>query len=171
MRPPSLGKRRGTCKLTAVTVGRFEIASLLSASPATVWARVSTMDGVNAELMPLARMTHPPEMQQLDPARIPYGQRLFRSWVFLFGMLPVDWDDLTLIWVEAERGFLEHSTMLSQRRWVHERILEPVDGGCRVTDRIEFEPRLPVLAPVYAAVFRFFFRHRHRRLRRAFARE
>ena len=154
-----------------MAVGTFEIASLLSATPAAVWARVSTMDGVNAELMPLARMTHPAEMQQLDPKLVPLGQRLFRSWVFLFGVLPVDWDDLTLVRVEEGRGFLERSTMLSQRRWVHERTLEPVDGGCRVTDRIEFEPRLALLAPIYAAVFRYFFRHRHRRLRRAFARE
>jgi len=154
-----------------VAVGTFQIASLVPASPAAVWARISTMDGVNAELMPLARMTHPPELQRLDPAIVPLGQRLFRSWVFLFGIIPVDWDDLTLVRVDDGRGFLEHSTMLSQRRWVHERTLEPVDGGCRVTDRIEFEPRLAVLAPLYAVVFRQFFRHRHRRLRRAFARE
>src|SRR6185503_11303207 len=94
---------------------------------------------------------------------------LFRCWVLLLGILPIDYDDLTLVRVEPGRGFLESSTMLSQRRWRHERLLEAVAGGCRVTDRIEFEPRVPVPVPVFGAVFRFFFRHRHRRLAAWFA--
>jgi hypothetical protein len=61
--------------------------------------------------------------------------------------------------------------MLSQRRWVHERTLEAVPGGCRVTDRIGFEPRLPAAARVFLRVFRLFFAHRHRRLGAFFARK
>jgi ligand-binding SRPBCC domain-containing protein len=61
--------------------------------------------------------------------------------------------------------------MLSQRRWIHERILEPVEGGCRVTDRIQFEPRLPLGGRAFLALFRFFFRHRHRRLAHYFSTE
>jgi hypothetical protein len=148
----------------------FQVTSVVPATPAAVWARVSTMAGVNAELMPIARMTHPAGLDRLDGADVPLGRRLFRSWVLLFGVLPVDWDDLTLLRVEPGRGFLESSTLLSQRRWTHERLLEAVPEGCRVTDRVGFEPRLPVLAGVHAAIFHLVFRHRHRRLRRAFAR-
>ena len=90
--------------------------------------------------------------------------------VFLFGVLPVDYDDLTLVRVEPGRGFLEQSSLLTQRRWVHERLLEAVTGGCRVTDRIGFEPRAPFGGRAMRAVFHFFFRHRHRRLAQAFAR-
>ena len=149
----------------------LEMSSVVSATPAEVWARVSTMAGVNAELMPFARMTHPAGLDRLDGSDVPLGRRLFRSWILLFGILPIDWDDLVLMRVEPGRGFLESSTLASQRRWVHERRLEAVAGGCRVTDRVGFEPRLTMLGPLYAAVFAFFFRHRHRRLRRAFAAE
>lgn len=148
----------------------FQVTSVVPASPDAVWARVSTMEGVNAELRPLARMTYPREISRLDATVVPLGQRLFRSWILLFGVLPVDYDDLTLVRVEPGRGFLENSSLLSQRRWVHERLLDPVTGGCRITDRIGFEPRAPFGGRVMRAVFHFFFRHRHRRLRRAFAR-
>jgi hypothetical protein len=149
----------------------FEITSVVRASPAAVWARVSTIAGINHELMPLATMTCPPEFAALDPARVPLGERLFRSWVLLFGLVPIEYDDLTLVRIEPGRGFLESSRMLSQRRWIHERTLDAVEGGCRVTDRIQFEPRLPVGGRAFLAVFRFFFRHRHRRLVRWFSRE
>jgi ligand-binding SRPBCC domain-containing protein len=147
---------------------RFEVASVVAASPAVVWRRVSTIAGVNAELMPLARMTCPAAFAGRSLADAPLGERAFRSWILLFGVLPVDWDDLCLVRVEPGRGFLESSTMFSQRRWIHERTLEPVAGGCRVTDRVAFEPRLALAGPVFRPVFRFFFRWRHRQLRRAF---
>jgi hypothetical protein len=47
---------------------------------------------------------------------------------------------------------------------VHRRDLEPVPGGTRVRDRIEFEPRVPGIGALLAVVFRAVFRHRHRRL-------
>jgi hypothetical protein len=148
----------------------IEVSSVVPATPERVWARVSTMEGVNHELMPLVRMTCPRRYAglHLDPDIVPLGERLFRSWILLLGVVPVDWDDLTLVRIEPGHGFLESSTMLSQRRWVHERTLTPVDGGCRVTDRVKFEPRLPGLGRVFLPLFRFFFRHRHRRLARWF---
>ena len=146
------------------------MSSVVPATPARVWARVSTMAGVNYELRPLVSMTCPRRYAglRLDPDLVPLGERIFRSWILLLGILPIDWDDLTLVRIERGVGFLESSTMLSQRRWVHERTLAAVDGGCRVTDHITFEPRLPGLGRVFLPVFRFFFRHRHRRLARWF---
>src|SRR6185369_1361223 len=84
----------------------------------------------------------------------------------LFGVLPVDYDDLTLVRLTPGAGFREESTMASQRVWVHERELAAVAGGCRVTDRIAFEPRVPWLGPLYRAIMLRLFRHRHRRLMR-----
>ena len=40
-------------------------------------------------------------------------------------MIPIDYDDLTLVALEPGRGFHERSRMLSMRVWEHERTLEP----------------------------------------------
>ena len=148
--------------------GEVWIASRLEAAPEIVWARVSTVAGVNAELRPIARMTAPRGVDSLADVDVALGQRLFRSWVLLFGLLPIDYDDLTLVRLEPGRGFHERSSMLSQRVWEHERTLVAEGCGCRVTDRLRFEPRTPIPAGAVERVVRLLFQHRHRRLRRTF---
>jgi ligand-binding SRPBCC domain-containing protein len=147
-----------------VALRSFEVASVVPAPVDAVWERVTTFEGVNDELMPIVRMTCPPELRRIDPAEVPLGRTWFRSWILLFGVVPFDWDDLRLLSIEPGRGFHEDSTMLTQRRWVHRRDLAPVDGGTRVRDRIDFEPRVPGLGALLGVVFRAVFRHRHRRL-------
>lgn len=161
--------QRGHAADPAATLLRFEVSSIVGAPAARVWERISTMAGVNDELRPIARMTHPPHVDALRPEDVVPGERLFRSWILLFGVLPIDYDDLTLLRITPGAGFHESSTMLTQRQWVHERLLEDVDGGCRVTDRVAFAPRVRMLGPLYRAIFRRVFEHRHRRLRAAFA--
>lgn len=146
----------------------FSVASRLAAPRGLVWERIITMEGVNDELAPLVRMTYPESVAELTPGTVPIGRRIFRSWLLLFGVLPFDYDDLVLLRVDAERGFLERSSMLSQRVWEHERTLEDAPGGCVVTDRIRYEPRVAGLGPALRPVLRRFFGHRHRRLRRRF---
>jgi len=146
-----------------------EQQSVLAAEPEAVWARASTFEGVNDELRPLMRMTAPARVRALDPAEVVLGERIFRSWVLLFGVIPIDYDDLTLIALEPGRGFHERSRMLSMRVWEHERTLEPVgDSATRVSDRLSFEPRVPGFGPLLERFIRITFRHRHRRLRRRF---
>ena len=146
-----------------------EQESVVAAPPGAVWARVSTFEGVNDELRPLMRMTAPPRVRALDPSEVVLGERIFRSWVLLFGVIPIDYDDLTLVALEPGRGFHERSRMLSMRVWEHERTLEPDgDSRTRVSDRLSFEPRLPGSGPVLERFIRMTFRHRHRRLRRRF---
>ena|ERR1700760_787445 len=69
------------------------------------------------------------------------------------------------------RRFDEQSTMLSMRRWRHERTLEP-DGDAKtdVRDRLTFELRPPIrlLTPVMAVGIGALFSHRQRRLQRHF---
>ena len=142
--------------------------SFLAAPPDEVWARVSTLAGINAELWPLARMTYPPGLARLDPAVVPLGRRAFRSIILLLGVLPVEYDDLTLLRLEPGRGFLERSSTLTLRRWQHERTVEGAGGGCYVEDRLTLEPRWPPVAPLALAIVRGLFRHRHRRLRATF---
>lgn len=153
-----------------MSVQSFEVASVVPAPPAHVWERITSFEGVNHELMPIARMTCPPEFRRIDPASVPLGRRWFRSWILLFGLLPFDYDDLCVVTLEPGRGFHEDSTMLTQRRWVHRRDLEAVAGGTRVRDRIDFEPRVAFLGPLQRAIFRAVFRHRHRRLAAHFRR-
>lgn len=137
---------------------------MVPASPEAVWERVTSFDGVNDELMPIARMTCPRELRRIDASVVPIGRPWFRSWILLFGVLPFDWDHLRIMAIEPGRGFHEDSTMLTQRRWVHRRTLDPAVGGTTVTDRIEFEPRLPLVGPALRMLFQAVFRHRHRRL-------
>jgi hypothetical protein len=147
--------------------GEFRIASSLRAEPAAVWERATSAEGINAELGPLLRMTVPRGAQSLDLHELQPGP-LGRSWLLLFGLVPIDYDDIGLERIEPGRGFLERSTMLSQRLWEHERTIEADAGGAVIVDRLAWEPRLPLPGrlprPLIAAVFR----HRHRRLRRHF---
>jgi len=134
-----------------------------------VWAAVSTFAGINAELWPLFRMTAPAHVRREGLAAVQLGRRLCRSWVLLFGVLPVDYDDITLARLDPPRGFLERSSMLSQRAWEHERTLEEVgEERCRLTDRVYYEPRVPLPDVLLRGLYRFVFRHRHRRLQRRF---
>ena len=144
-------------------------ASTLPAAAEAVWARAVTPEGINDELRPLLRMTMPPSLRGMSIAEAPLGERLGRSWILLFGLLPVDYDDLGL----AERGpgfrFLERSTMLSMSSWEHERTVRPAGEGCEVTDRLAFQLRRPLAvvpgsARLAAAIVARLFAHRHRRL-------
>src|SRR5262245_44130242 len=145
----------------------FEISSRLAATADTVWRHATSMRGVNAELFPLVRMTHPRGLDSLADRDVPRGERVFRSWILLFGLVPIDYDDLTFVELGPGR-FLERSPMLTQRLWEHERTVVPSDGGCVVTDRIRSAPRIGLLAPLFGAVFHLAFRLRHLNLRRRF---
>ena len=145
------------------------IRSQLPAQAAEVWARVITAEGIRDEMRPFIRMTIPAGIERLDPDSVRLGEPLGRSWLLLFGLIPFDYDELCLVSLEPGRGFLERSRMLSQRVWEHERTIEPTPGGCTVTDRVAWEPRGPLPARWLAPVIAWFFRHRHRRLRRRFA--
>ncbi|HYC54451.1 MAG TPA: hypothetical protein VEL28_05895 [Candidatus Binatia bacterium] len=148
----------------------FEVFSVLRAPAEKVWAHAISLDGVNAELAPIARMTAPPGAS-LDPSHVVLGQRLFRSWILAFGVLPIDYDDITLIELEPGRRFLERSPMLSQAMWEHERVIEPQGSeSCTVRDRVRFRPRLWLLGRMQKPLFHLTFINRHRNLRRMFGR-
>ena len=145
------------------------VASRLGTRPDRVWDRIITAAGINDELRPLMRMTVPRGFERLDPERVELGRPLGRSWVLLFGLIPFDYDEITLVRLEEGRGFLERSQMLTQRTWEHERTLEPTEeNGCLLTDRVRWEPRLGLPGAPLRPLFRAIFRHRHSRLRRRF---
>jgi ligand-binding SRPBCC domain-containing protein len=142
----------------------FEISSRLAAPADSVWAFVTSAEGVNHELGPLVRMTVP-----RGSDLVLREGHLGRSWVLLAGVLPIDYDDLCIARLDPGRAFSERSAMASARAWHHDRSVEPLPGGgCRVTDRIGFEPRLVVAARLQQRVLGSMFRWRHRRPRRRF---
>lgn len=148
------------------------VRSRLAAPAGAVWERVITPAGVNDEMRPFMRMTVPRGLDDFSIESVEPGVPIGRSWVLLFGLVPFDYDDLTLVRIDPGRGFLERSRMLSQRLWEHERTIEPEgEAACTVTDRVAWEPRLPLPGALLVPLIGAFFRHRHRRLLRRFGGE
>jgi ligand-binding SRPBCC domain-containing protein len=148
----------------------LEFTDRLASAPDPVWDRVSTMRGVNEELMPLLRMTYPAEAADTNLAQAPTGTFLFHSWILLGGVVPVDRHHLRLTRVDPGRGFVEESESWTQRYWRHERTIEAAPGGCVLTDRLTFRPRLRPMGFLIAWFIRRVFTHRHQRLRERFGR-
>jgi len=136
-----------------------------------VWARAVTPEGINHELGPWMRMRMPRALRGKTIDDVRPGEPLGRCWLLLFGVVPFDYDDLTVAELEPGRRFLERSTMLSMRSWEHERIVEPRgEGACEVADRLRFEPRrwvawIPGAERFARNLVGRTFDHRHGRLR------
>lgn len=143
------------------------ITSVLAASRAEVWARVTTPAGIRDEMRPIAKMTTPAGIGRLDQVTV--GEPVGRCWLLLGGLLPVDYDALMLARIDPGAGFVERSALASQRLWEHARTLKDTPGGgCAITDRLTWEPRAGLPGALFRPVISAFFRHRHRRLRRHF---
>ncbi len=145
----------------------FEIQSALSTDADTLWRHSTSPRGVNTEFWPLLRMTFPPGTVDFADSWQP-GVRLFRSWILLFGLIPIDYDDITFVEIDPGRRFLERSSMATQRVWQHERTLTPLEAGTRITDRIVFEPRVSAFERLQRLVYNNVFRYRHYRLKSLF---
>jgi hypothetical protein len=151
-------------------MGFVERSSLVPAPATDVWARVVTPDGINDEFWPWLTMSLPSGSSGLSIDTVEVGKPIGRAWLRLFGVVPVDYDDLTIVELEPGRRFLERSRLFSAPHWQHERIVEQVDAGTsRVTDRLTFTPR-PGMGRIGPVIVRAIFAHRHRRLVRYFTR-
>lgn len=146
----------------------LEVRSTLQAPAEVVWRHASTMEGVNDELAPWVRMTVPRAARGKALADVEPGREAFASVLLLLSVIPFDVHHLTLERVLAQ-GFDEESWSWLQRRWRHERRVEPRGAGCVVTDRVTVEPRLAPAALV-APVVRRIFAARHRKLQARFGR-
>lgn len=144
----------------------MEFESFLDASPEELWRWMVSPEGIRRELWPLIRMGTPHGLRSIDDLEFTSGKPLFRSILWLGGVLPMDYSHVTLLEMEHERGFIEQSPMGSMKKWRHERRIEPLEHGCRLVDRLEFEPRI---AQRFVAWFtRRLFHNRHRVLRGEF---
>ena len=150
----------------------IERQSIVDAPVDQVWDRVVTPEGINDELWPWMTMSMPRGAESLTVDTVPVGAPIGRAWMRLFGVLPFDYDHLYIAELDRGRGFDEQSTMMTMRRWRHQRTVTP-DGDAKtiVRDRITFQLRAPLrpATSVVAAGLRALFGHRHRRLQRHFA--
>ncbi len=150
----------------------IERQSVVDAPAEQVWARVVTPEGINDEVRPWMTMSMPRGAKDLTVDNVPVGTPVGRCWLRLFGVVPFDYDRLTIAELVPGRSFDEQSTMMSMRRWRHQRSVSPGGNGKAVVhDRITFQLRAPLrpLTPIVAAGLRALFGHRHRRLQLHFA--
>lgn len=143
---------------------RFE--SKLRAPTERVWEWITSVEGISAEMRPFFRMTTPKQMQSLADVRVQSGTRMFRSYVFLFGFLPIDYSDMTLVQLNPGVGFVEQSPMGSMKLWRHERYIASCDSepeAVLLVDQLTFQPRMA--SGLVGWFIRRVFTHRHKVLR------
>ena len=127
--------------------------------------RTLTLDGVNAELHPLAKMTAPNDWASRSIMEMPEKQHLFQSWILFLGILPIDRHSILIESVKPNEGFTEMSSSTLNSVWRHERRVTPNQSGCRVTDTVEYQSRLPLVGHIFKPMYRSVFLCRHRNLR------
>lgn len=144
---------------------RFE--SRLRAPRQQIWEWITSIEGISKELWPWLRMTTPKGMKSLNDIDARPGEPLFRTRIYLFGFLPIDHSDLTLLQLDAGGGFLEESPTGSMELWRHERRILP-DGDnpdtLLLVDQLTFRPRR--MKRLTRWFIQRVFTHRHAVLRR-----
>lgn|GEM_PF-151919 len=156
--------RTGQVLMSDVISLRFE--SRLRAPAEAVWSWLTSVRGIRAEMWPWLFMTVPKGLRSIEDIEIRPGQRMFRSYVFLFGVLPIDYSDMTLLELKPGEGLLEESPMGSMKLWRHKRYIEPCPTDpdmVMLVDELAFQPRLA--RRLTAWFIRRVFNHRHKVLR------
>jgi hypothetical protein len=144
--------------------------SLVPASQAAVWARVTTPEGINDELWPLIRMTVPSALRDTRIDRLAEGEPIGRAWLLAGGVVPFDVDDMTLAVIDPPHRFREDSRLIIFPQWSHDRRVRVVAPDiCSVEDRLSWTARGVLgrhrsLRAVQRIIVGALFTHRHRRL-------
>lgn len=147
----------------------LEFKSKLKTSRETLWQWITSTEGIAAELSPLIRMTAPKGISSLKDLKVRPKTRLFRSYIFLLGIVPMGFSDMTLQELNENEGFIEKSPMSSMKSWRHERRIDqdPTDPSCVIlVDRLDFEPWLAEKTTTW--LVKKLFENRHRVLRERF---
>ena len=74
----------------------IERQSVVDAPAEQVWARVVTPEGINDEVRPWMTMSMPRGARGLTVDNVPVGTPIGRAWLRLFGVVPFDYDRLTI---------------------------------------------------------------------------
>lgn len=146
----------------------FKRSSLLQTSPERLWQHAGSMTGVNRELFPMAQMTVPGEFKDLHLSQATTGRPLFRSWILFLGLIPIDYDEITIVEIFPGGGFQERSKMATNRIWAHKRTIVQEQAFCRITDEVEFQPVIHIVGLLMLPLYRLTFWLRHFNLQRIF---
>nr|WP_174505329.1 hypothetical protein [Acinetobacter sp. Marseille-Q1620] len=135
--------------------------SELSASRQQIWQWITSVEGISKEISPYFRMTAPKNIRSINDLQPEAGKKLFRSYIFLFGFLPIDYSDMTLVKLEPEQGFIENSPMGSMKNWQHIRSIIPshTTNKLLLVDELTFEPHFA--KPLVVWFIKKVFKHRH----------
>lgn len=145
----------------------FTYASKLRVPPEKILATL-TMQGVNAELKPLVKMTAPAGFCERSILHWPQKQALFNSWILLFGIVPIDRHSFYFDAVNPADGFAERSTSITNSFWCHERKIQSRPDGCCVVDTVTYKSRVPFLDVLLKPMYQIVFWRRHQNLRSLF---
>lgn len=139
------------------------VASCVPLSPEALWAQVGTLARANTEMAPWLRLTGPDPAADL--ASLAAGGTV-RCRLRGPGGLPLGPYPLTLVAATPGAGFHERSELPSGV-WEHRRTLEADGTGTVLIDRLTWTLRTgaAVAEPVVGSGVRWFFGHRHARLR------
>jgi ligand-binding SRPBCC domain-containing protein len=140
----------------------FRFESKLHSPTERVWEWITSIKGISDEMWPIFRMTFPKDVLSLNDVNIKLGVRMFRSYVFLFGVMPIDYSDMTLVELNIGVGFIEQSPMGSMKLWRHERRILPCPSdpdAVLLVDQLTFQPRMA--KRLVGWFIRRFFIHRH----------
>ena len=142
---------------------KFE--SQVNASLEQVWQSITSLEGLTAEMMPFMRLTAPKGFKTLSD--IYPRKNNFKSYVLLFGIIPIDTTDLNLKSLILHNGFVEESNMASMKYWRHKRSLKGVSAyQVLIIDELTFEPCR--FANISIFIIKKFFVHRHKKLKTIF---
>ncbi len=143
------------------------VSSKLGVPADRLWAEQS-MATVNFELGPWIRMSCPQQWRGLRLKDWTGQAPLFKSWVLLLGLLPIDRHCFGTLALGPDLYFVEGSSSWLLRTWRHERGVTRNGAGCEVVDRISFELRLTWISSAVKPIYALVFRHRHARMRARF---
>jgi hypothetical protein len=140
------------------------VSSKLNVQPQEFWGEQS-LATVNYELGPWIQMSVPAAWHGLQLKDWSSEGPLFKSWVLLFGLVPLDRHAFGSLDLSQSMRFVETSSSWVNRVWRHERVVTAVAGGCEVMDKVSFAPRLPFVSALLKPIYALVFGHRHSRLR------
>ncbi len=101
---------------------KFKIKSDLAIEPSVFWSKTS-MRSVNWELWPIVRMTSPKEWENRPIDSWEGDVELFKSWILLFGLIPVDRHSFRLRNTPEGFVFNECSKSWVNKEWNHHRTI------------------------------------------------
>ena len=96
---------------------------------------------------------------------LPQRQQLFKSWILLFGIIPIDRHSFYLDTIYPEEGFSESSSSAINASWCHVRKITPQSTGCCVIDTVSYKSRLPFVDVILKPAYKLVFWRRHQNLR------